>query len=605
MTSLSATKRTQAANRRSKSTGHLSAIGPGWLLTTLVVLVISLECAGMASPEVPQEWPSSEPTENPVGSGEFPSSPNNSPTLAPDAAEAKLQASKVPLAIAFAGLALYSLIGLLTLVAMIFPPQRATPTRQSQIVQRLFSVLVIIFCLIRLVYFCLPIAHVSVTVTYIINQLAFTVFFTMFSLIIFFWAEQYHRKFFDTQSMLPRLQNIFIGTNAILWIVEIVLVTVACILDQVPKDKLTNDPSAPTAPQAPSSISPIVTVSQMILSDTPSMTGPATPVLTPSTSTKGASLGGPLYFASVILIIVVDSIFALGFAIYGIAIFVQKYNNALGSGLRRELIQTMLVTIVFGACFALRMGMFLYRPITGKFMNPVVYRVLAYFVPEVVAVLLQVSVVYLMNHTAGNPAGWKRVPRGTGSIQRPSVEDDVYYAADQDLRASAMPAPLANAHQRLISPPRPLRTNFSSGSSVPTVASTNNTGHATMPGVGSAAQSPAHSVATSPIHSASAINPLHSGLPMAIAAHQHTRIGSPLSSSFTPTSFSPGHDQPLALHLPPSDPVLPLQHLDSHTASGRLTDLRDDASDDSESFEVDASDSASLLSPHRKAPKRY
>jgi len=574
----------------------------------------------------------------------------------PDAALQKLEASKVPLNIAFAGLALYSLIGLLTLVAMIFPPQRVTPTRQSQIVQRLFSVMVILFCLLRLVYFCFPIAHVGVNVTYIINQLAFMVFFTMFSLIIFFWAEQYHRKFYDTQSMLPRLRNVFIVVNLLLWLLEIVLVTLAVVLNQVPNDRLDSDPAAPFVPtfSPPVAGSPILTDMKQSFVDS-SLSGlPSSPMLTPSTNTKGAGLGGPVYFSSVILVIVVDFIFATGFAIYGIAIFVQKYTYALGSGLRRELIQTMIVTIIFAACFALRMIMFLYRPVTGKFLNGTLYRVLAYFIPEVVAVTLQVSVVYIMNHSSssGAQSGWKRSNRSTGgfgagtggSIQRPSVEDDVYYAADQDLRASAMPAPIANAHERLISPPRPLRSNFSSSSSSASQGQGGTSNNANGNGinthgnninntlnsstVSSMQSNPSSSIPTlsgsnaagmtayNPAHNASAagasssVSPTRSGLPMAIASHQTTRIGigSPPGMgiggrSFSPMSFSPTHEQPLGLRSRPSNDTLPLSQHDhdhdsnEHHSSSTRNQHNGTTDEDSDALEID--DTASLI------PKRH
>lgn len=583
------------------------------------------------------------------------SSPSTSPAIeSPDSAQKKLEASKVPLNVAFAGLALYSLIGLITLVAMIFPPQKSSPTRQSQIVQRLFSVLVIVFCLLRLVYFCFPIAHVSVIVTYIVNQAAFMVFFTMFSLIIFFWAEQYHRKFYDTQSMLPRLRNVFIVVNIVLWSLEILLVVLAVTLGQVPTDKLVDDPTpAAPAPESPSTIVPLLTLAgtprrslwqrmwEREASESMAGTVPM-PLLTPSTNTKGAGLGGPLYFASVISIIIVDFIFSMGFATYGIAIFIQKYRFSLGRGLRRELVATMIVTFVFAACFALRMVMFLYRPITGKFLNGTLYRVLAYFVPEVSAVLLQISVVYLMHHGTSRTAGWKRSARSTvggfddanerDSMQRPGIDDDVYYyAAEQDLRSSSMPAPRENAHERLISPPRPLRNNFgTSATAASHSASSSIQSNSTAPAaLNSAVAGISAALAAGPLNSSTSSSSLNatptatspdvgkysspnvhghmrsssgaysSGLPHALATHQSTRIISPIISpigsppSSYSTSFSPGHDQPLM-----STVALPSELPLSNVHIGNTIDNR--GTEDSESDYEYSSDSASLL-PNRRA----
>lgn len=383
-----------------------------------------------------------------------------------------------------------------------------------------------------------------------------------------------------------------------------------------------------------------------------------------------------MYFSSVILVIVVDFIFASGFAIYGIAIFVQKYTHALGSGLRRELIQTMVVTIVFAACFALRMVMFLYRPITGRFLNGTLYRVLAYFIPEVVAVALQVSVVYIMNHNSpsssaatnngglaggrrrgrrrhnysrtqhgdyssssagagagadadatrtrttatsasANPHGFTTGSSGNGgSIQRPSVEDDVYYhQADQDLRASAMPAPLANAHERLISPPRPLlRNNFSSTSAGTSSAATAAAAAAATTSAANSIQSNASSLPHSSNNASMPSSPPHAGysgggIPLAIASAAASR----LSGSLSPISFSPSHEQPLLRSFLSSD-RLPLQVTDDlesgrggggggragsggggATSDASSTNVTTD--EDSDAFEID--DTASLI------PKRH
>lgn len=446
-----------------------------------------------------------------------PHGPPTEPVAAP--LQIATQRGQVPLTIAFVGVGMYSAIGLLTLVAMIFPPQRIAPTRQSRLVQRMFCVLVLVFCVLRVAWFCFPIAHVDPGAAYVVNQVCLTVFFTMFSLIAFFWAEQYHRKFYDTQTMLPRLRILFLVVNALLWVFEIVIVVLAVVLHQLPQSMEEPHVAAPNEPTAPFSWfppafftpnifspppidPPVATPTSLthdlstfltnILSGVSSRDASASPLIRASFATPASPTapspeitpaysqdpaGGPLYQTSVYVVIMVDCLFALAFAIYGVALFVQKYTHSLGTGLRRELIITLVVTIIFFLCFLLRVIMFLYRPITGELIDPYLYRTLAYFIPEIVAVVLQVGVVYLMqyaNPASGAPtvtgSGWKR------QGPRPSVEDDVYYAADQDARASAMPAPIAAAHEKLMKPRPMTRTNFSN----PTVASSPQTTAGTL-----------------------------------------------------------------------------------------------------------------------------
>jgi len=102
--------------------------------------------------------------------------------------------------------------------------------------------------------------------------------------------------------------------------------------------------------------------------------------------------GNPVYEANIIADVILSVAVSTGFFIYGwLLFFLTKKVDDVGVGQRdKELTRILLITLVFTACFSIRVFMFLYRPITGrKFSEPLFYS-LAYYVPEVLPTLLQV-----------------------------------------------------------------------------------------------------------------------------------------------------------------------------------------------------------------------
>lgn len=110
--------------------------------------------------------------------------------------------------------------------------------------------------------------------------------------------------------------------------------------------------------------------------------------------TTGAIEGNPLYELSIFLILALDLVLGIAFSVYGFRELKQRRQDADISWF--SIVKILFVTLVFSACFLLRFALFLYRPITGGYIDPTLFRVFAYFVPEVLPSYLQIVIVYSM-----------------------------------------------------------------------------------------------------------------------------------------------------------------------------------------------------------------
>ncbi len=134
-------------------------------------------------------------------------------------------------------------------------------------------------------------------------------------------------------------------------------------------------------------------------------------------------ISGLLIFQyNILLDITVCLLLGIGFLIYGIFLFRSTLSDTSDSAFdrywrRRELVQVcafefafsarvcafeferelrvqiVISTVVFTACFLLRVGVFLYRPITGEYLNTTVFAILAYIAPEMFASLLELALI--------------------------------------------------------------------------------------------------------------------------------------------------------------------------------------------------------------------
>jgi hypothetical protein len=107
---------------------------------------------------------------------------------------------------------------------------------------------------------------------------------------------------------------------------------------------------------------------------------------------NGSKEGNPVYEATILVDVILSAAVAIGFFIYGwLLFFLTKNSEEAGFVTRdRQLIQILVITVLFAACFLVRCVIFLYRPITGQKFSEVIFYTFGYFVPETIPSLLQI-----------------------------------------------------------------------------------------------------------------------------------------------------------------------------------------------------------------------
>lgn len=268
------------------------------------------------------------------------------------------------------GILTYSIIAIALVLSFIFPPKTNRHLRQLVSVRKLFQAMLSFFTILRITWVILYYLNAKRSISFTLNRFCFTSFFTCFTLIVFHWAEEYHKQYFESTKFLPRLGFAFIVTNIILWIFEIVAVTFFLVSKE--------------------------------------------------TKTEGS----PIYETTIITFIILDFVIACGFTIYGFAILRKKAK--ISSVQNKEFLKTVLITLVFTLCFFLKVILFLYRPITKKYMNNALFRVLGYYIPELIPSITQLLSYYFMRKRLDNNM----------------TVDDLYTADDEEkvfLKSSSVP----------------------------------------------------------------------------------------------------------------------------------------------------------------------
>eukprot|EP01114_Cavostelium_apophysatum_P001168 TRINITY_DN10994_c0_g1_i1.p2 TRINITY_DN10994_c0_g1~~TRINITY_DN10994_c0_g1_i1.p2 ORF type:complete len:284 (+),score=19.82 TRINITY_DN10994_c0_g1_i1:1106-1957(+) len=222
-------------------------------------------------------------------------------------------------------------------------------------VRRLFRVLITIFVFARIAWMVLHVLLYSDNTdnaTFVLNRFALLIFISCFSLILFYWAERFHKNYYETKKFLPKLGWAFIGTNIVIYVSHIIIVILFFTFD-----------------------------------------------------TKRE--GNPLYDINILVDVAIAAIFSAGFMIYGILLFRKlRHHERSLEGRDSEVMQTLILSIIFTVCFLSRVVAFLYRPITKRYFEENTFYVFGYFIPELCPSIIQVYLSETLKSKEINDTKW-------------------------------------------------------------------------------------------------------------------------------------------------------------------------------------------------------
>jgi len=241
-----------------------------------------------------------------------------------------------------AAIVLYALLGVANVASFIYYSTKSKEYYAYDYMQRAFHLILGLFVIVRITWFALRLHGGRSSAEFITNRVGFALFFTSFTIVLFYWAETYHKNYVIAQGFLPRLFKTFVVVNLALYIALITVVAVFLIADG---------------------------------------------------GDSSNREGNAAYEASIFLQVGVSFLVSVGFLIYGIRLFMahgrahdfeENYWTKA-----REIMRILVSTIICSVCSFVRVVAFLYRPITDEYMNNDLFQTLAYFIPELLPSVVQ------------------------------------------------------------------------------------------------------------------------------------------------------------------------------------------------------------------------
>jgi len=236
---------------------------------------------------------------------------------------------------------LYGFLGIACVVSVLFSLKESDTNRYR--IQQWFHLCLGSFVFVRVIWFSLKAVDVDSVATFVLNRVGFTIYFTVFTLVLFYWVENYHKTYVTSREFLPRFFWVFVATNFLLYLYEAIIVII------------------------------FVAGSHEEESD------------------------NPVYELSIYTIIALSFAVSLSFGIYGIRLYLRhrfaRDWEEDTTGRFAELIKVFICTIIFCLCFLSRGVAFLYRPVTGKLINNDAFLAFGYFIPELIPSFVEFYVI--------------------------------------------------------------------------------------------------------------------------------------------------------------------------------------------------------------------
>eukprot|EP01120_Amphizonella_sp_Union-15-10_P001748 TRINITY_DN11897_c0_g1_i1.p1 TRINITY_DN11897_c0_g1~~TRINITY_DN11897_c0_g1_i1.p1 ORF type:complete len:289 (+),score=18.26 TRINITY_DN11897_c0_g1_i1:59-925(+) len=202
-------------------------------------------------------------------------------------------------------------------------------------IQRMFRAILLCFLISRIIWLVLLLEGMKEEImSFVTNRLSFGFFFSAYTLVLFYWAETYHQNYYDSSRFMPLLGSLFIVVNFAFWIFQMVLILLFIIYDS-------------------------------------------------------SKEGNPFYELNIITDVVLSLILAVGFTFYGFRLLYRRMNT---EGAWEALLMTLL-TLVFFLCFMVRVLMFAYRPVTGKYFPETIFYLFGYYLTETIPTAVQLYIV--------------------------------------------------------------------------------------------------------------------------------------------------------------------------------------------------------------------
>ncbi|KYR03012.1 hypothetical protein DLAC_00499 [Tieghemostelium lacteum] len=213
---------------------------------------------------------------------------------------------------------------------------------EAKILSRIFHICICGFVSIREIWYIMRVVTGEGPITFTLNNTSFLFYLSGLLVVLFYWIETYNRTYVSTNEFLPKMKLIFIIINGLIYGVQIVFFVLFFTVNNEKRE------------------------------------------------------GSPVYLTIVLYQNFLSLIIGLVFLMQVIRMYFNftQLDKDIRSSQMQQVTKICFLALIFAGCFVIRTIVFLYQPITGRYMNNEVFVTLGYFIPDIIPTLVQIRIIH-------------------------------------------------------------------------------------------------------------------------------------------------------------------------------------------------------------------
>ncbi|KAF2069923.1 hypothetical protein CYY_008752 [Polysphondylium violaceum] len=227
-------------------------------------------------------------------------------------------------------------------VVCLFSLYKTFYRKESVILSRLFHIFICIFVSLRVVWYILRVATGEGPITFSLNTISFLFYLSGLLVVLFYWLERYHQTYVSTTEFLPKMKILFISSITCLYVGQIIILILFYTVNHQKRE------------------------------------------------------GSSLYLSNTLIQATVSLLIGVIFLLTILRTYL-RFTNADKDLCRNQIQQVrkiLLLSIIFSFCFLIRTIIFIYQPITEKYMNQEIFITFGYFIPDIIPTLVQIIIIH-------------------------------------------------------------------------------------------------------------------------------------------------------------------------------------------------------------------
>jgi len=214
--------------------------------------------------------------------------------------------------------------------------------KESVILSRLFHIFICIFVSLRVIWYILRVVTGEGPITFSLNTISFLFYLSGLLVVLFYWLERYHQTYVSTTEFLPKMKILFTSSIVLLYVGQILILILFYTVNHQKRE------------------------------------------------------GSSLYLSNTLIQATLSLAIGLIFLLTILRIYLRftSADKDLCKNQIQQVRKILFLSVIFSFCFLIRTIIFIYQPITNKYMNQELFISFGYFIPDIVPTLVQIIIIH-------------------------------------------------------------------------------------------------------------------------------------------------------------------------------------------------------------------